>query len=64
MKAKKGGGRNAKKQTNKALFLNSTKTSFLRIQQKIKNEKQNYCGKDKLPYVLGGKKQKRITSLG
>lgn len=54
---------NAKKreecqERNKALFLNSTKTSFLRIQQKIKNEKQNYCGKDKLPCVLGGKRAK------
>lgn len=30
---------------------------FLRIQQMIKNEKQNYCGKDKLPCVLGGEQQ-------
>ena len=24
----------------------------------IKNEKQNYCGKDKLPCALGGEQQK------
>lgn len=57
MNAKKG--ENVKEQTNNPLFLHSTKTSFLRIQQKIKNEKQNYCGKDKLPCVLGGEKQKQ-----
>ena len=50
--------RMSRNKQHKPPLLNSTETSFLRIQQMIKNEKQNYCGKDKLPCVLGGEQQK------
>lgn len=50
--------RMSRNKQHKPLLLNSTETSFLRIQQMIKNEKQSYRGKDKLPCVLGGEQQK------